>query len=137
MDIKEQINLVNLEKQAVMQKYANLKTAFRSYITDKNIPVVERWDYFIGAPSELKNSKDYIWHPKSEFLKNVFRKFSEIPEVYGRGKTIYLSKLFDDIIWEGEICMENVYDEKTTEEDVKNGLEEILAQNLEYFKFDW
>lgn len=137
MDIKEQIQVINLEKDAVMQKYKNVKTAFRSYITDKNIPVLERWDFFVNAPSELKNNKDSIWNPQSKLLKHLFEKFPRIPEVYGRGKRIYMHELFDEIVWQGKIYMDNLYDEKISEDDVKNGLEEILSQNLEYFEFDW
>lgn len=137
MNLKDEILSVNAEKNAVMQKYRGLKPAFRIYVNDKSIPVLERWDFFVNAPSELKNNKDYIWHPNSKYLKKLFERFANIPEVYGRGKRIYLGELFGDIVWEGKICMENVYDEKITEDDVKNGLEEILSQNLEYFHFDW
>ena len=137
MDIKEQIQAINLEKDAVMQKYKNVKTAFRSYITDKSIPVIERWNFFLNAPSELKNNKDYIWHPNSKYLKKELDRFTDIPEVYGRGKAIYVTDFFTDVVFEGKIWIENVYDEKITEDDIKNALEEILAQNLEYFHFDW
>lgn len=137
MDIKEEIQALNLEKEALEQKYKNLKTAFRSYITDKNISVIERWEFFVNAPSELKNNKEYIWHPNSKYLKKQLDRFSNIPEVYGRGKAIYVTDFFEDIVWESKIWMENIYDEKITEEDLKNALEEILSQNLEYFHFDW
>ena len=50
MDIKEKIQAVNLEKEALMQKYQALKTEFQSYISNKNIPVIERWEYFVQPP---------------------------------------------------------------------------------------
>lgn len=137
MNIKEQIQAVNAEKLAVTQKYKNLKAGFRSYITDKSIPVVERWEFFLNAPSELKDNKEYIWHPNSKYLKARVDRFSDIPEVYGRGKAIYVNEFFEEVVWEGKIWMENVYDKKISEDDIKNALEEILSQNLEYFHFDW
>lgn len=137
MDIKEKIQAVNLEKEALIQKYQALKTEFQSYITDKNIPVIERWEYFREAPSELKDNLDYIWHPKSKFLQDRMDRFSDIPEIYGRGKKIEVTEFFEDLVWGSKIWMQNLSDKSLTEDDIKNALEEILEQNLEYFHFDW
>lgn len=137
MNLREKIYAINAEKQEIMQKYRGVKTEFRSYITDKNVPVLERWDFFVHAPSELKNNKDYLWEPQSNFLKKFFDKLSDFPEVYGRGKNIYLGELLNDIVCQGKIYMECVYVENISEDEVKNALEEILSLNLEYFVFDW
>lgn len=137
MNLKDEILSVNAEKDAVMQKYRGLKPAFRSYVNDKSIPVVERWDFFVNAPSELKNHQNSVWHPKSKYLQKELERCSGVPESYGRGKKIEVSEFFMDVVFKGKIWMENVYDKKFTEDDIKNALEEILGLNLEYFMFDW
>jgi len=70
-------------------------------------------------------------------MKYVLENWFDAPEVYGRGKPIYIADLFGDIVWEGKIYMENVYVDYMTQEDVEKGLEELLNLNLEYFTFDW
>lgn len=137
MDIKEKIKTVDLEKVAVTQKYQDLKTEFKNYITDKSIPVIDRWEFFEQAQSELKENLDYIWSPSSKFLQARLDRFNDMPEIYGRGKKIEVTDFFEDIVWGGKIWMENLADKTLKEDDIKNALEEILEQNLEYFLFDW
>lgn len=137
MNIQEKINQLNKEKNELENKYKQLKSEYLQYITDKKIPVLERWEFFISAPSEMKEQNRWLIRPSTKFMKYVVENWFNAPECYGRGKPIYIADLFGDIVWKGKIYMENVYVDYMTQEDVEKGLEELLSLNLEYFTFDW
>lgn len=129
-----------LEQKNQLQKSANiLKIEFTKYITNKNIPLLERWGYYIKAPNDVKYIKTDLISPKSKFLQQHFRHRFDAPEVYGRGKRIYINDIFGDLVWKGQINLEeyNYKNPGLTEEEVFEGMEELLEENLDYFTFDW
>lgn len=139
MNLLLKLEYLNKEKNELNQKYLSVKKEFEQYIVNKNYPLLQRWNIYIKADEELKNKKRYIFSPKSKYLKYVFENSFNASEIYGRGKEIYLEKLFDEIVDTNEIYLDNVNYDKTNfkKEDIENSLEEILELNLYSFTYDW
>lgn len=137
MSLVEKIDQISKEKAILNEKILNLKTEYKQYITNKDIPLMVRWDFYLEAPVELKEQNRWLIRPQTKFLQYVKENWFDAPECYGRGKQIYIDELFQDIVYEGKIYLENLYEQDITQEDVENGLEELLQMNLEYFTFDW
>lgn len=129
-----------LEQKDQLEKSANtLKSELKKYITDKNIPLLERWDYYLNAPGDLKYTSTDLMSPNSKFLQQYFRHRFNAPEIYGRGKRIYIKDIFGYLIYKGQVDLEeyNYNNPDLTEEQVFEGMEELLEENLNYFTFDW
>lgn len=137
MNIKEKIDQVTQEKEELNKKMLSLKNEYEQHITNKEIPLMERWEFYLNAPAELKNKKTSLIRPKTGFLTHVKENWFDAPECYGRGKPIYIDSLFEDLVYEGKIYLENFDLNKFDEEDIELALEELLEMNLEYFTFDW
>lgn len=137
MNIQEKLNQLNKEKNELENKYSQLKSEYHQYITDKKFPLMTRWEFFISAPSEMKEQSRWIIRGKTGFLSYVLDNWFDAPEVYGRGKQIYIDTLFEELIYEGKINLEGFDLDQFDEEDVELALEELLQMNLEYFTFDW
>jgi hypothetical protein len=136
--LQEKLDQLNKERVELDAKYKQLKGEYTKFINDKNVPLMERWTFFVNAPAEMKGRHDWLLRPSSKFLKWVMEHWFDAPEVYGRGKPIYVAELFEDLVNNGKIHMGNVYlDDGLTQGDVEAGLEELLRTNLEYFTYDW
>lgn len=134
MDIIEQVKVLQTEKETLENKFSKCKADFKSYITNKTIPLLERWDFYLNAPSELKEKSDWLIRPKSDFLYYV--RYHWLDAEYGRGKRIYIDQLFEDFIYKGKVDSESVL-KIYSEQQIYLGLEELLDMNLEYFTMDW
>lgn len=137
MNIQEKIEQLNKEKNELENKYRQLKSEYIQYITNKEIPLMTRWEFFISAPAEMKEQNRWLIRPKTGFLTYVKENWFDAPEIYGRGKKIYIDSLFEELIYEGKINLEGFDLDQFDEEDVELALEELLQMNLEYFTFDW
>lgn len=128
--------IANLEQQKKLYEKAatDAKAEFTAYITNRSLPVLERWKVFSNAPIELRRYKPTIPHFESEYLCLVERHFSE------NGKYVII-----DIINEfnyrwinldtNELMPDRYFDWE--EENLEEGLEEILSMNLGSYKIDW
>lgn len=134
------------QKEAEVQKLiAEASSEFKTYITDKNIPVLTRWKFFNETGNNFKNHQRYIPSFKSAGMKYIKDNFFDAPEVYGRGKTIYIKNIFEDLVYEdenGEMVIEAEsfsmsYDEETNREALAGALEEIMSLNMASFAWDW
>lgn len=129
-----------LEQKEQLQKSAKLlKVELKKHITDKTIPLLDRWDYYLKAPSDFKYTSSDIMSPRSHFLQQYFRHRFNAPEIYGRGKRIYINDIFGDLIYKGKVDLEeyNYKLPELTEEQVFEAMEELLEENLDYFTYDW
>lgn len=137
MDIKEKITALMQRKKEIDKEIYQSKTEFKQYITNSEIPVLERWEFFTLAPREFKEQSNYIIRPNNSFLKSFMDNRFDAPEIYGRGKTIYFGDMFEDLVDGDELNEEDYYYKKFGEKVIKEGLEELLEMNLEYFCLDW
>lgn len=88
-----------------------------------------RGDFYIQAPVELKEQNRWLIRPQTKFLKYVKENWFDAPECQW-SKQIYIDELFEEVIWEGKIYMENLYAQNMTQTDVENGLEELLQNEF-------
>lgn len=131
-------NLNELQKK-VDEESSAMKADFQRLITDKTIPLVERWDFWISAPSSLK--EDHDWLPQYGTLQNRYAKFyCDAPEVYGRGRQVEWSEILDFVFAEDgtvDACSNYKGVVVFTQEEMTELLESILSDNVATFKFDW
>lgn len=85
MNINEKMQEYLKHKQQWETVLHSMEKLFENYITDKNIPVLERWNYYLNAPSELKEDCNGLIVPNSRFLKEFLDIDFEESE-YGKGK---------------------------------------------------
>lgn len=133
MDILEKFEAYHKDKQALEAKANKLKSDFREYISDKSIPLVERWQFFINTGDEFKEHSRWIIRPNSTGLKYVIDNWFDAPEVYGRGKRIDIAECFEDCVDAEEIYPENFsgsMDKEEAEKCLTEALEEILEKNI-------
>jgi len=131
-------NLNELQKK-VDEESSAMKADFQILIKNKTIPLVERWDFWIFAPSSLKENHD--WLPQYGTIQNRYVKFyCDAPEVYGRGRQVDWAEILDDAFTEDgtvEACTRYTGEVMFTQEEMTELLESILADNVASFKFDW
>lgn len=138
MNINEKMQEFLNQKQQWETVLHSMEKEFKTYINNLDIPLIERWDYYLNAPSELKEDCNGLIAPNSRFLKEFLDIDFEESE-YGKGKQIYIKNLFGDLIIEGKVNLEdyNYRIDDLTEEEVYQGMEELLRMNINYFIFDW
>lgn len=143
MNLQEKINVVENENKAVNKKFSNLKNEFAQYIINKDISVLDRWDFFINAPSKLKSSFTGVATFNSKILKNYMQNFLNGPGS-PRGEKIVMEELLQDYAHpditqeELDYLAENYLGcDSLTKEDIEEAMEEVLSKNLESFTYDW
>lgn len=113
------------KKPGVLQK------RYKAFITDKKIPLADRWEVFRVAPSDWQESNTYIQHFAIEKKVGEIEWYDKF--YYERHETVHMYDFVDRII-------ENIEDEDEdtwTVELVDEFKEEILSRNLASFDFDW
>lgn len=144
-DIIEKIKAFEQQEKAFLKAAANLRTEFARYISDTTIDLMTRWAFFINASAKLKNHEKYVPSFKSDGMQYIKDNFFDAPEVYGRGKTIQIKDVFENLIYEDDdgvmtIDTENVnhgYPEDMWEEMMIGAMEEVLKMNLGSFNWNW
>lgn len=129
------LNDIISRHNAITKAHENLQADYRLYITDKSIPLMDRWEVYVKAPDELKEHDDYIVEFDSPFLQVLF----DVSDgCLDRHDTIYIHDKICHIIYDGIIDLEgNDLQYEYTEADVREAMEELLLMNLSYFTFDW
>jgi len=124
--------------QNKMQGYAcfidNAKSTFELYLKNKNIPLSERWETWKKAPFFMKN--------RSSGIHSVFVNGSDITECCTeyRGTDISIASLLESHIEQArddKYCDDNDLPEDWEPEGINAAKEEILFDNVGYFKYDW
>lgn len=133
MNIPDKIKQINQDIEAVKQEYIN-------YIHDESIPLSERWETFLLAPSSMKEFSSFT--PSFMSLPEDFIMY-EGPYHMDKGETATTKRMVESI----EEKIEEVKDENSFyEEHVIEAIkkvdiialkEEILAMNLGSFCYDW
>lgn len=130
-----------LEKLEELKKNTeNLKSEFSQYITNKEIPLAQRWEVFIEAPYDLKNHEEYIITATSTGLKYVMDHWLGPSNYYSRGSQIYMADLFVDCVHGDEIhpsSFDYEINKQQAEVLLTQALEEVLSNNLGGFIYDW
>jgi hypothetical protein len=139
-DLKLAIDQMQEESRKLKERANQLRVDFKKIMSDKSIPLDDRWDMFIKAPSDLKGHQSYVWDSKIlgrdfnwytdyscerhqevdliEFVENLEEDFNAIAE--GEDAAYMFTEKFED-----------------TPEVVEALKEEILADNIASFTFDW
>jgi len=129
-DLKQQE--ANLKKEA-----KKIQKEFENYISDKTIPLGQRWFLFVEAPDNLSNHERYFIKANSKGLQHIKDNWFDAPEVYGRGKRINTKTLFEDIFGDESLECDSEYYSDEEIELYKEAMEDILNQNCASFCFDW
>lgn len=119
--LKEDIKTINF-------LIVSAKEDFFKYITNKEVPLSERWELFTQAPSYLKEHSGMMEH--FQVLDNLgIDYFDEMYyEKYERIETYSLAeRLEEELLGEKGLTQEKI-------DEVK---EQILEQNLGSFDLDW
>lgn len=130
--------LENMQK--IQETMKNAKVSFWSYITDKSVPLSERWDAFKLAPMEMKEHENY--GPSFNSLPDDFIMY-EGPTHMDRGETMntvrMVSKIEESLI---EIAEDDYFGadwhlDAFKQLNLDALKEEILLNNLGTFDYDW
>jgi hypothetical protein len=133
MSIKDRIEKINQDIEMV-------KSDYLKFIHDESIPLSERWETFLLAPSAMKETSVYT--PSFISLPEDFIMY-EGPYHMDKGETTTTKRMIENI----EEKIQEVKDEDSFyEEHVIEAIkkvdiialkEEILAMNLDSFCYDW
>lgn len=143
MDIKQELKLLDKEQNSVEKKYKKLEQKYQQYITNKDIPVLERWEFFINSSDKLKDSFNGVATFQSKLLQGYMQSFENGPGS-PRGEKIVMEDVLADYVHpditqeeldylaENYLCCDTL-----TKEDVEEAIEEVLSMNLAHFTYDW
>lgn len=122
------MNIVEKFKQ-IKAQLESLKIGFQKFIVDQSVPLDERWQAWVEAPSDIKNHCSYM-----EYFQSLPEDFIMYDGPYHaeRYKTIKMLNLVEHIE-RGINCEEDEY----VSIDLNALKEEILSKNLASFTYDW
>lgn len=135
-DLLDRIKELKKKKSEVKKEAKKIKEDFENYITDQNIPLSERWDFFGKAPEDLSFQNSSIMAAESEGLIYVLDNFFTPRELYGRGQQIDTKSLFQFVFDDSDL---NYDSSKHSEKKIalcKEAMEEILSENCSSFCLD-
>lgn len=99
------------------------KIHFEKYISDRTIPLQERWEFWENAPDYLKNHAKWILprgNPLREALDcNMRHRYEKVDLSWLAEDELEYNDKTDEHIWESEL------------------LEEVLKQNIATVIWDW
>lgn len=137
----EQMTMTILENmQKLQSKLEEIKPNFSIYIQNKEIPLAERWAVFALAPAELKRHEHY--GPTFRSLHGDFIMY-EGPVHMERGQTMNTLDLVGSIEESLNELEDGSYYGAKWKQDLLDSVdldalkEDILAQNLKSFNYDW
>lgn len=138
----------NQRENSFKQEALDMKKEFENYITDKSIPILERWNVFINSSDNLKNNLSAMVKFNHVRLQAMIENSMHSNR---RGMQHTMKKIMSNFVEDDEIqgyrfCDPDFeYDEdELTEEDfqkfnqeLEQALEEILSKNIASFVYDW
>jgi hypothetical protein len=145
--MQDKIQAIIARVQAVNEELRQLRPEFVAFITDKSIPLTERWDTWESAPSELKDHHGWIVHFES--LPRDFVGY-DCDVNADRHQTVNISNIMENL-YEKQQMVEDGEPEKGNwmhkywkgaveffeKHSIEEFQEEVLAMNLESFEYDW
>lgn len=157
--IKQQLKAV----QAANVLLEQMKPEFKAMITDKTIPLDERWDMWLAAPNSVKVTHEWISAGRLECFRLLGYEPRDAIAYEGglvwaeRHQTFVMPELLDSIIesyCEGDAIVEELeelgltidwdqdYDDIIAKSPRLSAFvvaykEEALAANLHAFEYDW
>jgi hypothetical protein len=137
--ILQKMQLIHQKEEEIAQLGKELFSDFSAYITDKSVPLLSRWSFFINAHDRLKGHESYIPDFKTDGMEYVREKLFEDGE-YQRGNVVYLRDVFSMWVEPDHFDVENFeisYDDETRLEKLQEAMEEVLTMNIATFDFDW
>ena len=127
------------ERMAKQEKELKMiKTDLLSFITDKKVPLEERWNFFVSVSKQFKEHSDYLVNFST--IKKYVRNFNwnDSFEQWNRGHIVQTE---DIIIAIEEMqypeCEDKLSKAFNTIERINELQEEILVRNIGSFVFDW
>lgn len=124
----------------IQESLEKTKLPFEDYIKNKEIPLNERWDIFIIAPSEMKNHDNYL--TSFDSLPNDFVMYDG-PIHVERGQTIKTNDMIEEIeeelinIKNDDFFRSDYYKNMFIAVNLDSIKEEILSKNMGSFDYDW
>lgn len=128
------------EIQEFIEECARLKLELEAYITDSNIPLQQRWDTWLTAPSILKNIGS--WVSSTDNIAEYQARYRE----HERHSTVYMELELESIYIDGaEGVPDHVMIEESGEVEFLEKwnpkgivfMESVLKNNLGEYCYDW
>ncbi len=140
MSFLEEYRAVMAERDVLNTRFKALQGPFSHHITNKELPLTDRWQFWVEAPMELKKPiRDYYGHPNGKVSKWVERVRLEF--YWNRGATMLwkdiMEEAVDHIVSTGKFDPEFLSYEVASHEEMVELLEAILASNEPGFEYDW
>lgn len=123
MSLKDQI-------VAYIASGSTLQDALRVYVTDKSIPLQDRWETFLAAPSDWRTSERRSTDLPLNSLNGVLSSpYDDFHMEYGSSQDV--EELFDNI---DQLLADGFED--LTQEMIDAGKEEAMAMNLGRWEYN-
>lgn len=122
--ISEAVSDFAYQLDVIFNKIIEVKPQFEKVIADKTIPLEDRWNLFVSAPSQMCNHRPFIQH-----IHIGGREISWYDD-FGRDRYEEID-MIDAIEW-----MEDCFEDWGVDQ-VNEMKEYILAHNLRSFTNDW
>lgn len=137
--ILQKIQLMNQKEEELARLGKELFADFSAYISDKSVPLLTRWNFFINAHDRLKGHESYIPDFKTDGMEYIREKLFEDGE-HNRGEVIYLRNVMSRWVDIDNFYISTFdisYDDETRQEKLEEAMEEVLSMNIGSFDFDW
>lgn len=136
-DILARLKELKDKKAELERELAKIQKDFEVYISDKSIPLGERWAIFSKSPDELNEHNEYFIQANTAGLQYILDNWFDAPEVYGRGKRIKTKDLFEDTFKDSKLEYNPEHHDEKEIAFYKEAMEDILSQNCGSFCYDW
>lgn len=116
-----------------------LLAEFQAYITNRDIPLVEHWLVFFNADPIFRVQSHGLPHFKTDGMKETYDHNLSNCDHYGKGAVVELMKDMNRNYFKndkGTIKL-NLHGGYMEEDEVVDGIEEVLSLRLESYRHDW
>lgn len=157
--MKEVIMMLVGDIKALEEKMKGLRPEFEAFISDKSIPLEQRWQTWVDAPDSLKNTGGWIDDGRLEAFKLLGYGGRHNEAIAHEGGLVWAERYERiDMVDILETILENLVDKfnveipddfdwddvdgyKEVSPEIHDFLsayrEELLEKNLKSFRFDW
>lgn len=122
--VSEAIRDFNSQLDVIFNKIIEVKPQFEKVIADKTIPLEDRWNLFVSAPSHMCNDRPFSQHV------NINGREISWYDDFGKDRYEHVD-MVAAVEW-----MEDCFDQWGTDQ-VNEMKEYILTHNLRSFTNDW
>lgn len=118
--------------EAYVASGSTLQDALRVYVTDKSIPLQDRWETFLAAPSDWLNEQRVCGFPLDSMEQVFSSPYDDFHMDYGSQMSV--SELFDDI--DEKLANSSDQFEGLTQELIDAGKEEAMEMMLGRWEYN-